>query len=69
MSSPQPYTSTHVPAYAYLDADIGPVWTVVWVWPEMLTPAGPLSRRCPHRHRSQAAAVRCARSRCHEVRL
>ena len=68
LTDPQPYTATHAPAYAYLDGDIGPVWSVVWVWPEKTTPAGPLSRHCPHRHRSMAAAVRCARARCQEVR-
>lgn len=66
--SAEPYTATHAPAYAYLDTDIDPVWSVVWVWPEKATASGPLTRYCPHRHRSFEAATRYARTRCDEVR-
>lgn len=65
----KPYTEAHAPTYAYLDCDLGPVWTVVWVWPEKQTVTGPLTKHCSHRHRSTATAVRCARTRCDEVRL
>lgn len=64
----QPFTERHPPTYAYLDTDLGPVWTVVWVWPERQLPGGPLTQRCPHRHRSIAAAIACARTRTGDVR-
>lgn len=68
-SAHRPYTETHAPSYAYLDKDIGPVWSVVWAWPEKTLPSGPLEKHCPHRHRSMSAALRCARSRCEQVNL
>ena len=67
-NEPKPYTSTHKPAYAYLDPDIGPVWSAVWVSPEQTMPTGPLTLHCVHRHRSMSAAAKCARTRCDEVR-
>lgn len=65
---PQPYTATHPPSWFYLDADLGPRWTVVWVWPEKTTVGEALGRHCPHRHRSMAAAIRCGTTRCKEMR-
>lgn len=56
------YTDTHDPLYAYMDLDLGPVWTVVWVWPEKRLPGGPLTKRCAHRHRVYDQAVACAKS-------
>lgn len=68
MSPSQSFSDAHPPSFAYLDPDIGPIWTVVWVWPEKTVVGGPLTRHCPHRHRSSEAAVRCAMTRCVEVR-
>ena len=63
-----PYTATHEPTYASIRREVGPVWSVVWVWPEKLLHGRPLTLTCTHRHRSMSAAVKCARARCAEVR-
>ena len=65
-----PYSSTHPPAYAVIEQDPAPTWEAWWVWPEeeKMRGAGPLTLCCAHRHRGYGQAVKCARTRCADVR-
>lgn len=63
------YTESHDPSYAKLIRDLGPVWTVAWVWPEKeYRPGRPCTVSCGHRHRSLTRAFDCALTRVDEVR-
>ena len=64
------YTKTNPPTFATLVVDLGPVWSVIWHWPEK-TGVGfrnGLIERCGHKHRDYARAIECAKTRVEEVR-
>ena len=62
------YTDTHPPAFARVRWMGAAGWRAVWVWPEkvILGRHSPTAN-CPHAHRSESAAIKCAKTKVEEV--